>query len=58
MYAIRSYYGEYRIISGLAETSVPVPPALGLCDDEGGFPGGSETKGVYDGVVGITQVVV
>ncbi len=24
---------EFRIISGLAETDVPVPPALGLCDD-------------------------
>ena len=26
---------EHRIISALAPTSVPVPPALGLCEDEG-----------------------
>jgi aminoglycoside phosphotransferase (APT) family kinase protein len=26
---------EHRIISALAETAVPVPPALGLCEDEG-----------------------
>ena len=26
---------EHRIISALAETEVPVPPALGLCEDEG-----------------------
>lgn len=25
---------EHRIISALAETAVPVPPALGLCEDE------------------------
>ncbi len=25
---------EYRIISALADTPVPVPPALGFCDDE------------------------
>ena len=26
---------EHRIISAIGRTEVPVPPALGLCEDEG-----------------------
>lgn len=42
---------EHRIISALASTSVPVPPALGLCQDEDVNDAPFYVMGYVDGVV-------
>src|SRR3954469_12410530 len=42
---------EHRIIAGLQGTDVPVPPALGLCDDETVNGAPFYVMGFVDGVV-------
>ena len=42
---------EHRIISALADTEVPVPPALGLCEDEAVNDAPFYVMGYVDGLV-------